>query len=197
MPLELWVQAARLGLRIVEVAVPLIYLDERRSFGGALDHAATRLEVYRSVLDRAMRRPIAGDCPNFRPHCRPRTGRQMGLSRSQVLKLTLGRSWCRQPAALPPRENRALLVEPPLEDVGGLVAENVAKRDRHDYDFHGRSLAELPLAGPGRAVGRGPALDGGLSGCRRSAARPPTGTIPAARSSWPATSRSCSTPGCG
>jgi dolichol-phosphate mannosyltransferase len=53
MPLELWVQAARLGLAIVEVAVPLIYLDERRSFGGALDQADTRLQVYRSVLDRA------------------------------------------------------------------------------------------------------------------------------------------------
>jgi dolichol-phosphate mannosyltransferase len=53
MPLERWVQAARLGLAIVEVAVPLIYLDERRSFGGALDQADTRLQVYRSVLDRA------------------------------------------------------------------------------------------------------------------------------------------------
>ena len=28
MPLELWVQGARLGLRIVEMPVPLIYLDE-------------------------------------------------------------------------------------------------------------------------------------------------------------------------
>jgi dolichol-phosphate mannosyltransferase len=54
MPLELWVQAVRLGLRIVEVAVPLIYLDEQRSFGGALDQADTRLAVYRNVLERAM-----------------------------------------------------------------------------------------------------------------------------------------------
>ena len=54
MPLELWVQAAWLGLTIVEVAVPLIYLDERRSFGGALDRSDTRLAVYRSVLDRAV-----------------------------------------------------------------------------------------------------------------------------------------------
>ena len=36
MPLELWVRTARLGLRIVELPVPLIYLDEKRSFGGAL-----------------------------------------------------------------------------------------------------------------------------------------------------------------
>ena len=54
MPLELWVQAARLGLRIVEAAVPLIYLDERRSFGGALDQVDTRLEVYRRVLEKAI-----------------------------------------------------------------------------------------------------------------------------------------------
>ena len=37
MPLELWVQAAAAGLRIIELPVPLIYLDEKRSFGGVLD----------------------------------------------------------------------------------------------------------------------------------------------------------------
>ena len=52
MPLEFWVQAVRLGLKIVEVAVPLIYLDEERSFGGALDHAETRRQVYLRLLDR-------------------------------------------------------------------------------------------------------------------------------------------------
>jgi glycosyltransferase involved in cell wall biosynthesis len=55
MPLELWVRAVQLGLRIVELPVPLIYLDEKRSFGGALDDADTRLTVYREVLDRAER----------------------------------------------------------------------------------------------------------------------------------------------
>ncbi len=54
MPLEFWVQAVALGLRIIEMAVPLIYLDEARSFGGALDHAQTRLKVYEGVLDRAL-----------------------------------------------------------------------------------------------------------------------------------------------
>jgi dolichol-phosphate mannosyltransferase len=52
MPLELWVRAVKLGLRIVELPVPLIYREERRSFGGALDHAETRLAVYRKVLER-------------------------------------------------------------------------------------------------------------------------------------------------
>jgi glycosyltransferase involved in cell wall biosynthesis len=54
MPLELWVQAARAGLKIVELPVPLIYLDEARSFGGSLDNAKTRLNFYYQVLDRAM-----------------------------------------------------------------------------------------------------------------------------------------------
>lgn len=54
MPLEVWVQAAHLGLRIVELAVPLIYLEEERSFGGALDNAEIRLAHYRQVLQRAL-----------------------------------------------------------------------------------------------------------------------------------------------
>ncbi len=54
MPLELWVQAAKHGLRIREVPVPLIYLDEERSFGGALDAADLRLKYYREVIDRAV-----------------------------------------------------------------------------------------------------------------------------------------------
>ena len=56
MPLEFWAQAARLGLKIVELAVPLIYLDEKRSFGGSMDHRETRLAVYRHAMDEAVRR---------------------------------------------------------------------------------------------------------------------------------------------
>ena len=55
MPLELWVQAAYHNLRIVERPVPLIYLEEERSFGGALDSAETRLSYYREVLQKAIR----------------------------------------------------------------------------------------------------------------------------------------------
>jgi glycosyltransferase involved in cell wall biosynthesis len=54
MPLELWVQAAWHGLRVTEVPVPLIYLDEERSFGGALDAADLRLKYYLEVIDRAV-----------------------------------------------------------------------------------------------------------------------------------------------
>jgi len=65
MPLEFWVRAARLGLKIVELPVPLIYLDEKRSFGGALDDGETRLAVYREVLQRSLaesRRQAVAPC---------------------------------------------------------------------------------------------------------------------------------------
>ena len=54
MPIEVWVQAAYHGLRIVEVPVPLIYLDEVRSFGGSLDDGRKRMEYYHRVLDRSI-----------------------------------------------------------------------------------------------------------------------------------------------
>ncbi|GIX04833.1 MAG: hypothetical protein KatS3mg114_0702 [Planctomycetaceae bacterium] len=56
MPLQLWVQAARLGWRIVEYPVPLIYLDASRSFGGSLDDAQRRLLHYYEVLHREIAR---------------------------------------------------------------------------------------------------------------------------------------------
>jgi len=54
MPLELWVQAVHHGLQIVELPVPLIYLEEKRSFGGSLDDGRKRRDYYHQVLDRAM-----------------------------------------------------------------------------------------------------------------------------------------------
>jgi dolichol-phosphate mannosyltransferase len=50
MPLQLWVQAARLGLRVKEVGVPRLYLDPNRAFGGVLDDPSARLAYYHSVL---------------------------------------------------------------------------------------------------------------------------------------------------
>jgi len=52
MPLQLWVEAASASLTVVELPVPLIYLDEKRSFGGMLDDGRTRMEYYHMVLDR-------------------------------------------------------------------------------------------------------------------------------------------------
>jgi glycosyltransferase involved in cell wall biosynthesis len=54
MPIEVWVQAVHHGFRIVELPVPLVYLDEARSFGGSLDDGGKRLEYYHRVLDRAI-----------------------------------------------------------------------------------------------------------------------------------------------
>ena len=56
MPLEVWARAWHAKLRVRELPVPLIYLDEKRSFGGSLDDAETRLKYYREVLDRCMER---------------------------------------------------------------------------------------------------------------------------------------------
>jgi dolichol-phosphate mannosyltransferase len=53
MPLQLWVQAARLGLRIKEVAVPRVYLDPNRAFGGVLDDTQARLDYYGRVIAEA------------------------------------------------------------------------------------------------------------------------------------------------
>ncbi len=54
MPLELWVQAAMRGLSVIEIPVPLIYLDLNRSFGGALDEAEKRLQYYKDCIDRSV-----------------------------------------------------------------------------------------------------------------------------------------------
>jgi dolichol-phosphate mannosyltransferase len=54
MPLQVWVQAARLGLRIKEIGVPRLYLDPSRTFGHGLDDAAQRLAYYRRVIADAM-----------------------------------------------------------------------------------------------------------------------------------------------
>jgi glycosyltransferase involved in cell wall biosynthesis len=53
MPLQLWVQAAWHGMTIKEVAVPRLYLDPTRAFGGMLNDAQQRLAYYRGVIDNA------------------------------------------------------------------------------------------------------------------------------------------------
>ena len=50
MPLQLWVQAARLKLRIKEVGIPRLYLDPNRAFGGVLDDPSERLAYYHGVI---------------------------------------------------------------------------------------------------------------------------------------------------
>ena len=76
MPLQLWVQAADLGWTIHEFPVPLVYTDENRSFGGALDEAEERLRYYRSVLNaelirRGMKQRFTSDCGKSHLATRP------------------------------------------------------------------------------------------------------------------------------
>jgi dolichol-phosphate mannosyltransferase len=54
MPLQVWVQAVARGMTIEEVPVPLIYLDESRAFGGAMDNGEYRLKHYRRVFEQAL-----------------------------------------------------------------------------------------------------------------------------------------------
>jgi glycosyltransferase involved in cell wall biosynthesis len=63
MPLQLWVQAAHLALRVKEVAVPRIYLDPNRAFGGVLNDPQERLAHYRRVLAAAEREAAVPECP--------------------------------------------------------------------------------------------------------------------------------------
>ncbi|MBX7104659.1 MAG: glycosyltransferase family 2 protein [Gemmataceae bacterium] len=65
MPLQLWVQAAKLGLRVREVGVPRVYLDPTRAFGGVMNDPTARLEHYRQVINQAD--------ATFQPDCGDRT----------------------------------------------------------------------------------------------------------------------------
>lgn len=49
-PMQFWVQAARLGLRICELPVRLIYNDPTRHFGGLLDDPHARMQHYLDVF---------------------------------------------------------------------------------------------------------------------------------------------------
>ena len=65
MPIPIWVQMVEHGMTILEVPVPLIYLDENRAFGGALDNAEYRLAHYRKVFQESLQRArleVAGGC---------------------------------------------------------------------------------------------------------------------------------------
>jgi glycosyltransferase involved in cell wall biosynthesis len=55
-PMQFWVQAKAQGLRVREIPVKLIYNDLKRSFGGPLDDPSVRLNHYRCILHRELRR---------------------------------------------------------------------------------------------------------------------------------------------
>lgn len=55
MPLQLWVQAARLELGIRELPIRLVYNDPNRHFGGELDDPAARYQHYVDVYGRSLK----------------------------------------------------------------------------------------------------------------------------------------------
>lgn len=56
MPLELWAQAWRAGLRVSELPVERIYFDNDRSFGADLDDHEKRFSYYLRVWEHALAR---------------------------------------------------------------------------------------------------------------------------------------------
>ena len=59
MPLQLWMQASKHGLTLKEIAVPLLYMDHRRTFGGKLDDMDRRLRYYVEIIGRELGRPVS------------------------------------------------------------------------------------------------------------------------------------------
>ncbi|VAX22863.1 hypothetical protein MNBD_NITROSPINAE04-695 [hydrothermal vent metagenome] len=53
-PIQLWIQARHFGLRVKEIAVPRIYKNLDRKFGGGMDNPQLRLKYYRRVMDKEM-----------------------------------------------------------------------------------------------------------------------------------------------
>jgi dolichol-phosphate mannosyltransferase len=50
MPLQVWIQAWRMGLRVREIPVKLIYKDITKHFKGILEDPDTRLRYYKAVI---------------------------------------------------------------------------------------------------------------------------------------------------
>ncbi len=56
LPLQVWLQAARLRLTVTEIPVPRIYKNPERRFWGGLDDPATRRTYYLTIIDREVSR---------------------------------------------------------------------------------------------------------------------------------------------
>lgn len=77
MPMEFWVQVVAEGLRVREYPVPLIYLEEERSFGGSLDDSEKRLRYYLEVFEKEknrLRDKLAEAQPQQRRNAQPAGG---------------------------------------------------------------------------------------------------------------------------
>ena len=53
-PIQFWIQASHFGLKVKEIAVPRIYKNLDRKFGGGMDNPELRLEYYKRVMNKEM-----------------------------------------------------------------------------------------------------------------------------------------------
>lgn len=53
-PIQFWIQASHFGLRVKEIAVPRIYKNLDRKFGGGMDNPELRLKYYKRVMNKEM-----------------------------------------------------------------------------------------------------------------------------------------------
>ena len=58
MPLQLWMQAWKLGLCIKEMPVKLIYNNTSRSFSGELDEPVIRLSYYKEIIEKEKNKDV-------------------------------------------------------------------------------------------------------------------------------------------
>ena len=54
LPLQLWIRASQVGLRIREIPVPLIYHDPKRNFCGVFENPQKRLGYYIRIIEREL-----------------------------------------------------------------------------------------------------------------------------------------------
>ena len=181
MPLQLWVQAARLGLRIKEVGVPRLYLDPNRAFGGVLNDA----DGAAGLLPPRDRRRAAERAD---PACAGWRWSAAG-ARSPQGEL-LGE---RAAGAAAPRQDGAVLAEPPLAEAGRPAAPQSPATARHaDWTSWAVRLPSCAARPAQAAAGRRPRLPR-----RRPASRCRPIAPPILAGCSPAISRSCFIPASG
>jgi len=61
MPLQLWIQACKSGLRVREIPVKLIYKDLLKQFKGTLKNPVTRLNYYKNIIEKEITSTVQND----------------------------------------------------------------------------------------------------------------------------------------
>ena len=61
MPLQLWIEAWKSGLRVREIPVKLIYKDLLKQFKGILKNPVTRLNYYKNIIEKEITDTVQND----------------------------------------------------------------------------------------------------------------------------------------